>query len=331
MSNSHHAINAVVRRTGLTADVIRVWEKRFSAVEPERTATNRRLYSDEQVERLELLRDAIKTGQSIGIVAKLPTETLRQMVAVAPAVESPAQPRTSRPPEASRLFDAAVDAVRALDARALEQVLRRADVILGTQGMLQRVAAPLAQALGSLWRDGTITAAHEHFATAVLRTYLTTTAQSFAASGNEPVLVVATPSGQLHELGALLAAAAAANVGWQVIYVGASLPAPEIAGAAQQLHAQAVALSLVYPEDDSRLKGELVRLRELLPADTKLIAGGRGITAYRATLEKIGAVQAHDLNQLLSALDAFRVRPIRAPVVISNCVEPSSTICEATY
>ncbi len=68
-------------RTGLSAHVLRVWEKRFCAVEPERTATNRRLYSDEQVERLELLRDAIKSGQSIGIVAKLPTETLRKMVA----------------------------------------------------------------------------------------------------------------------------------------------------------------------------------------------------------------------------------------------------------
>jgi DNA-binding transcriptional MerR regulator/methylmalonyl-CoA mutase cobalamin-binding subunit len=306
MSHSHHAINAVVRRTGLTAHVIRVWEKRYRAVEPERTATNRRLYSDEQVERLEFLRDATKAGQSIGVVAKLPTETLRQMAAAAPAAKGPARPRASHPPEASSLLDAALDAVRALDARALEQVLRRADVTLGAQGMLQRVAAPLAQALGSLWRDGTITAAHEHFATVVLRTYLATAAQPFAASGQEPVLVVATPPGQLHELGALLVAASAANLGWQVAYLGASLPAPEIAGAALQRRARAVALSLVYPDDDPRLEGELVRLRELLPAEVRMIVGGRAIAAYRATLEKIGAVQAQDLTQLLSALDTFR-------------------------
>lgn len=306
MSQSHHSINAVVHRTGLTAHVIRVWEKRYRAVEPERTATNRRLYSDEQVERLELLRDATKAGQSIGVVAKLPTETLRQMTAAAPVAKGAARPKTPRPTEASSLLEAALDAVRALDARALDQVLRRADVTLGTQGMLQRVAAPLTQALGSLWRDGTITAAHEHFATGVLRTYLTTAAQPFATNGTEPVLVVATPPGQFHELGALLVAASAANLGWQVIYLGASLPAPEIAGAALQRRARAVALSLVYPEDDSRMDGELVRLRELLPADTRLIAGGRAIAAYRETLEKIGAVQAQDLTQLLSALDAFR-------------------------
>lgn len=306
MNHSHHAINAVVRRTGLTAHVIRVWEKRYQAVEPERTATNRRLYSDAQVERLELLRDATKAGQSIGVVAKLPTETLRQMASAAPAAEGTTRSRPAVPPAASALFDSALEAVRSLDARALEQALQRADVTLGTHGMLQRVAAPLAQALGSLWRDGSITAAHEHFATVVLRTYLSTAALPFAASGREPVLIVATPPGQFHELGALLVAASAANLGWQVTYLGASLPAPEIAGAALQRRARAVALSLVYPEDDARMEGELVRLRAMLPADTRLIAGGRATPAYRATLEKIGAVQANDLNQLLSLLDDFQ-------------------------
>lgn len=306
MSQSHYAINAVVRRTGLTAHVIRIWEKRYQAVQPERTVTNRRLYSEEQVERLELLRDATKAGQSIGVVAKLPTDTLRRMALAASGAGAPARQKEALPDEASALFEAALEAVRALDTRVLEQVLRRADVTLGTQGMLHRVAAPLAQAMGSKWRDGTITAAHEHFATVVLRTYLATAAQIFAASGNEPVLVVATPPGQLHELGAMLVAASAANLGWRVIYLGASLPAAEIAGAVLQSRAKAVALSLVYPENDSRMEGELVRLRELLPAGTGLIIGGRAIAAYRPILDKIGAVPAQDLPRLLSALDDFR-------------------------
>src|SRR3954453_16918076 len=86
-------------------------------------------------------------------------------------------------------------------------------------------------------------------------------------------LVVATPNGQLHELGALLASAAASNLGWLVTYLGASLPAAEIAGAARQNQARAVALSLVYPEDDQKLEGELFRLRESLPAEVTLLVG----------------------------------------------------------
>jgi methylmalonyl-CoA mutase cobalamin-binding subunit len=117
------------------------------------------------------------------------------------------------------------------------------------------------------------------------------------------VLVVATPSGQLHELGALLVGAAAANLGWHVTYLGASLPAAEIAGAARQNRARAVALSLVYPEDDPRLEGELSRLRELLPPEVALLAGGRAMPAYRAILARLGATLISDLRQLCAELD----------------------------
>ena len=170
--------------------------------------------------------------------------------------------------------------------------------------------APLAHTIGELWRDGSITAAHEHFASAVIRIFLGHAAKPFAGQEGAPILVVATPSGQLHELGALLVGAAASNLGWQVTYLGASLPAAEIAGAARQSRARAVALSLVYPEDDTRLEGELARLRELLPPETVLLAGGRAMPAYQDGLEKIGALQIKDLPHFCSILDDLR-KPVR--------------------
>jgi DNA-binding transcriptional MerR regulator/methylmalonyl-CoA mutase cobalamin-binding subunit len=306
MSASLHAIKAVVRRTGLSVHVIRIWERRYGAVGPERTATNRRLYSDEQVERLLLLREITQAGQSIGYVAKLPTEQLKQLAAAAFASEATTTHALTSTSASPSFLENGLAAVKALDARALEQALKHAETTLGVQGMLQRVAAPLAQAIGSLWRDGTITAAHEHFASAVLRTHLAQAARPFATGANEPVLIVTTPAGQLHELGALLVGALAANLGWHVTYLGASLPAPEIAGAARQNRARAVALSLVYPEDDPRMEGELTRLHELLPPEVKLIVGGRAMGAYKATLGKIGALQATDLTHLCSTLDELR-------------------------
>jgi len=124
---------------------------------------------------------------------------------------------------------------------------------------------------------------------------------------NAPVLVVATPAGQIHELGALLVGAAAANLGWHVTYLGASLPAAEIADAARQNRARAVALSLVYPEDDPRLEGKLTRLRELLqPEVTLLTGGGRAMPAYRDALDKIETLQIKDLAHFCSTLDDLR-------------------------
>ena len=100
------------------------------------------------------------------------------------------------------------------------------------------------------------------------------------------------------------------NLRWQVTYLGASLPAAEIAGAAQQRRARAVALSLVYPEDDPGLASELTRLRESLPSEVKLLAGGRAMPAYREALEKVGALPIENLAQLGSTLDNLR-KPAR--------------------
>jgi methylmalonyl-CoA mutase cobalamin-binding subunit len=117
---------------------------------------------------------------------------------------------------------------------------------------------------------------------------------------------VGTPTGQLHELGARLVSAVAANLGWRVVYLGASLPAVEITGAAIQSRARAVALSLVFPDDDARLESELTRLRELLPPAISLIAGGRATPAYRQVLERIGAFQVNDLGAFAELLDQLR-------------------------
>ena len=304
--DSHHAIRVVSRRTGLSAHVIRIWEKRYGAVEPARTDTNRRLYSEEQIERLSLLRELTRAGHSIGVVAKLPTEELRKLAVEAPGDNRHAARTLTAAAGTTPVVDECIAAVKRLDSRALEDTLKRGATELGAHGLLQRVIAPLTQTIGELWRDGSITAAHEHFASAVIRIFLGHAAQPFAGSENAPVLVVATPSGQLHELGALLVGAAAANLGWHVIYLGASLPAAEIAGAARQNRARAVALSLVYPEDDPRLEGELARLRELLPSETVLLTGGRAMPAYREALDSVGALQVKDLPHLCSMLDDLR-------------------------
>ena len=306
MAEAHQAIKVVARRTGLSAHVIRIWEKRYGAVEPERTGTNRRLYSDEQIERLSLLRDITQNGHSIGHVAKLPTEKLRELSKESHGTNGRAPRALTASPAAPTFLDECVAAVQSLDARALEETLKRAATELGAQGLLQRVVAPLVQTLGDLWREGTITAAHEHFASGVIRIFLGQAAKPFAGTDSAPVLVVTTPAGQIHELGALLVGAAAANVGWHVTYLGASLPAAEIAGAARQKRARAVALSLVYPEDDHRLDGELTRLHESLPPEVTLLVGGRAMPAYHDVLEKIGATQIADLTDLCATLDDLR-------------------------
>jgi MerR HTH family regulatory protein/B12 binding domain len=174
-------IRVVARRTGLTSHVIRVWEKRYGVVSPLRTPTNRRLYSDSDVERLQLLRRATLT------------------------------------------------------------------VVLSQPFFIEQVIVPLMHRIGDLWHEGVLRVAHEHLASAVVRTSLGSPSRGYGAGPSAPNLVVATPTGQMHELGAMIVATTAASDGWCVTYLGPSLPAEEIAGAVHQRRACAVALSIIYP------------------------------------------------------------------------------------
>ena len=78
-----YPIQVVVRETGLSAHVLRVWEKRYGAVVPQRTATHRRAYNDADVHRLKLLRQATLLGHPIGSVASLSDEALETLVKAA--------------------------------------------------------------------------------------------------------------------------------------------------------------------------------------------------------------------------------------------------------
>jgi MerR family transcriptional regulator, light-induced transcriptional regulator len=306
MPDAHHPIKLAARLTGLSTHVIRIWEQRYQALEPRRTAANHRLYSQNDIERLGLLRDVTHAGHNISQVARLSNDDLRALAANGPGLELQASRSAGATPAPDALLDECLACVQSLDGHALDDTLKRAATTLGALGVLQRLVAPLTQALGDLWREGRISAAHEHFATGHVRAFLATLAQPFGGSAGAPAVVVATPSGQLHEMGALLVGALAANLGWQVTNPGASLPAAEIAEAARQKGARAVALSLVYPEDDANLPGELTLLREALPEQTTLLVGGRAMPAYRQTLVGLGAILVADLVQLGLALDRLR-------------------------
>lgn len=310
MEDAQYPIQLVARLTGLSAHVIRIWEHRYQAVDPHRTPGNRRLYSDNDIERLNLLREVTHAGHSIGQVARLPMDTLGKLAVESSTIRGRAAGSLTEAPTTKALLDECVAAIKSLDALALDAALKRGAESLGTMGSLQRVVAPLAQSIGELWREGSLTAAHEHFATAAIRVFLGNAAKPFGPMDKAPVLVVATPAAQVHELGALLVAATASNLGWQVTYLGASLPSAEIVAAVRQRRAKAVALSLVYPEDDPQLPVELEHLRESLPAEVPLLVGGRATPAYREALENLGAVPIDSLLHLGSTLDGLR-RPAK--------------------
>ena len=307
-----HPIKVVVRRTGLSPHVIRVWEKRYQAVEPMRTETNRRRYSDADIERLLLLQRATQTGRSIGQIAQLTTARLRDLVREDEAASAPSGPAVdvheiaAVPAPSGSHLDDCLEAIRQLDSAALERALMQARVALSQPMFIERLIVPLMEAIGELWRDGSLRIVHEHLASTVVRTILGGLSTNAALSASAPKIVVTTPTGQLHEIGALVVASTAESDGWQVVYLGVNLPAEEIATAVQHHGAKVVALSIIYPADDPRVADELLKLRRYLSNEVEIVVGGRGSPGYQAVLNTIRATQIHDLATLRNHLETLR-------------------------
>jgi len=283
-----HPIAVAAERTGLTQDVLRVWERRYRAVAPKRAANGQRVYSDADLERLRLLRAAARAGRSIGQIARLSDRALATMVAEDAAARAGRVSTSSEPVDDAALVKTALALTRSLQPGALDGHLRRAAMVLGLSGFLDRVAVPLLRRIGDEWHTGRLSPALEHFASSTLYDIIVERMRSFSPRADAPSILVATPAGERHAIGAALVGASAAVEGWRVIYLGADLPAEDIVGAAMGGAVDVVALSVIYVQDRERVLGELLAVRSRLPLEIPLFVGGSGALALKRDLSTPG-------------------------------------------
>ena len=299
-----HPMRLVSARTGLSPHVLRVWERRYAVVQPRRTVGGQRLYSDADIERLELLKRAADAGRNIGQLAPQSNDALRALVISDRQRRPPESDSTAESSRVEAIADDAVvnrclDAVRVLEPAALEAELRRAAIRLPLVQFADEVLAPLLHRIGVLWTEGQLGPAQEHASSAVVRRVLDDIVRDCDPAPDALPIIVGTPVAQRHELGALLAAASAGAMGWRVIYLGMDLPASEIARAAELAPARTIALSIVHPAHDERLRADLEALAAGLPAGHSLILGGAAAPMYARRLQRPGVYA-------ISSLVAFR-------------------------
>jgi methanogenic corrinoid protein MtbC1 len=270
-------------------------------VAPHRSPGGHRLYSDRQVERLRLLHRLTLGGRQIGQLVTLSDEQLVEQVledetagARAPGAESDRDADDGL----TSTVEKALAAVRDLDADTLERLLRHAVINLEAPVYLDRLMVPLLQRIGQAWADQEVTPAHEHLASAVVRGVGSWLLDNLEVPTSAPILVVTTPSGQRHELGAMAAAIAAASAGWRVRYLGPDLPAVEMARAVTESGANALALSLVYPSGEPLVNAELRALRPSVPAEVRILVGGAAADSYSSALDEIGAIRIGSFDEL---------------------------------
>lgn len=301
-----HPIGVVTARTGLSRHVLRAWEKRYGVVEPRRSEGGHRLYSDADVERLRLLHRLTLHGRRIGQIAHLETPELQELLREDETAEATAPDVVEGPPDedprVGKLRAAAYEAAERFDAAGLEAIFRRAALALDTTTFVDGLVVPLMRRIGDAWEEGRLGPAQEHVASAVVVRVAGWLVDNFDPPPEAPGMVVGTPVGHLHELGALAAAAVAASEGWRVTYLGPNLPADEIARVAGRTGAEIVALSVVHPERDEAVVQDLRRLRRALDPGVDLVVGGRASESYAGVVEETGAERLGSFGELRERL-----------------------------
>lgn len=269
-----HPIRVVAERTGVSPTLLRAWERRYHVVDPGRSEGGQRLYSDADVERVFMLKRASEAGRTIGSIAALSDEELRRLL----SEDAEARDTLRAVSGAGALTDrvaAAMRAVEAMDPQGLERLLRREVVSLGAERFIEEMAGPLLIEIGTAWHEGRLRPHQEHIGIEVVRQVLGWVRERAQVAGDAPVIVIGTLAGEAHELGAMMAAAAAALQGWRVIYTGGQLPAEELALTAKRVGAASLGLSFVNSDSVADRLDALRRLLEELPPDVSVLVGGR--------------------------------------------------------
>src|SRR5687768_13768327 len=291
-----HPIRVVTQRTGLSADLIRAWERRYRVVRPKRSDGGQRLYSDDDIDRLRHLHRAVLAGRAIGQVAKLDRDALAQLVGSDSSGSNPAVVVPDEDAAAlARVMDECRSAVQRLDGPGLERSLRQAAHRFSVPVLLDHLIAPLLREIGDRWEAGALLPIHEHMASVEIHKLLTWIVQSTPSRADAPRIAVATPAGQQMELGALMVAASAAAEGWRVAWFGPNLPASDIVLGVESIAPDAVAISLVHQTRDPALHKELERIARGLAGKVPLLVGGRAAPAFSLLLERLGATVLPDL------------------------------------
>ena len=260
-------IGELSRRSGVSPELLRAWERRYGLLEPSRSPGGLRLYSLTDLQRVRVMQQHLADG-------------LAAAEAAAAAVRGPGESTQVATARASSV--AAVDqlaaALEGFDEPRAHAIFDRLLAEVTLDVFLSEIVMPYLRDLGARWERGEVTVAQEHFASNIVRGRLLGIARGWGR-GLGPRALLACVPGEQHELGLLAFGLALRTHGWRVEYLGADTPLDTIRGVANSLDLDLVVVSSVTPER----VGELVTDLRQIARERRLAVGGAGAEGLRTT------------------------------------------------
>ncbi len=292
----HFNIGAVERETGLSKDVLRMWERRYGFPKPRRDDNSERQYTVDDVGKLRAMKRLMDVGLRPGKIIKLTQEELNAMA----DARAPARAEHLTP----ALESDVLSMLKSHDATVLQHTLANLMMRQGLQRFILETIVPLNRAVGDAWMRGELQVFEEHLYTEQLQTALRTAINASPRQLGVPRVLLTTFPSEHHGLGLLMAEAMMVPEAVQCISLGLQTPLEDIcrAAAAHQVHIVALSFSAAFSLRQAT-EG-LASLRRQLPGSVTLWAGGEMTRRVRRTMP--GTVLIPELASITSALRSWR-------------------------
>lgn len=262
-----YTIRDLERLSGIHAHTIRMWEKRYGILSPERTHSNLRTYNDQELRFFLKLSMLNKQGIKISRLSAMNDEDLNHLLQDFMPVTDSGQQHA----------DALLLAMLSYDEEATARILQRIILQSGLEDAMTSVVFPFLDRIGLLWQTGAVNPAQEHFFSHLIRQKIMAATDGISirpqAPPEETFLVFSLP-GDLHEIGLLFSHFLIRRYGYRSIYLGASIPFEDLEKITETIPVKWIvvqSLSSNEPGQDIRL---LEKLRSMFRNST-IITGGQ--------------------------------------------------------
>lgn len=288
-------INAVERETGVSKELLRMWERRYGFPVPERDAQGDRIYPMPQVAKLRLLRRLIDFGFRPGKIILLSSEELERLL----STQGKANFDTS--PELEKEL---LTILKARDPSQLRDYLSHQIIKMGLQGFILDFLQYANFIVGDAWMRGLVEIHEEHLFTEQVQSLVRQAIGSLREANMPPRILLATPPEETHTLGILMVEAIMRLDNVDAVCYGAQMPVRDVAQAVTRHKMQIVAISFSASYPTSKAIEYLEELRFRLPLSVDIWGGGASLRSTRKTVEAVRFF--HDLPSIRSAVNSWR-------------------------
>jgi DNA-binding transcriptional MerR regulator len=274
---ANYSIKDLERLSGIKAHTIRIWEKRYELIEPDRTSTNIRSYCDADLRKLLNISVLNRNGFKISRIAKLSNEEITDNI----------NKLTENPTDTESQIENLAIAMIDLDEAKFEKILSRAIMQFGFEDTVIRVLNPFLVRIGIMWQTGSINPAQEHFVSNLIRQKMLVAIDN-QISGETPgsrTFLLFLPEGEHHELGLLFANYMIRKRGHKVIYLGQNIPLMDLEEILKIRHVDFLLTAFVTNATNLDLSKYLANLSNLAKDKTIYLSGDQ-IKSYKDKLFK---------------------------------------------